>query len=226
MNRIYVPTTSSNDWRRFLAEPDMQWRSGYSARELAECWEHADGFPPGVKSLLATSPNPVLRDLELLLAIPEYKVALPPERTHPSQNDLFVLAKAADNQLVAIMVEGKAAEPFGPTLESWLMDCSPGKLERLEYLCRTLGLKKEPPPLTRYQLLHRTTSAILTAREFNAAYALMIVHSFSPERAWLEDYQAFLGLFGAKGDVGQMTEIPGYKHPKVYSGWVADQPRR
>ena len=224
MKRIYIPTTSVSDWRRFLAEPDMQWRAGYSARELAECWEHADGFPPVFKTLFTSSPNPVLVELELLLAIPEYRVALP-GGIHASQNDLFVLARASDGQLAVLMIEGKVAETFGPTLETWLMECTPGKLERLEYLCRTLGLKKEPPPLIRYQLLHRTASAILTAREFNAAYAMMIVHSFSSEHAWLEDYQAFLGLYGVKGAEGELTEIPGQKKPRLYTGWVSDKAR-
>ncbi len=45
MNHIYIPTSSADDWRKFLAEPDKQWRSGYSAKELAECWENAHGFP-------------------------------------------------------------------------------------------------------------------------------------------------------------------------------------
>jgi hypothetical protein len=224
MKRIYIPTTSPNDWRRFLAEPEIQWRKGYSARELAECWEQADGFPSSVKQLFAGSPTPALCELELLLAIPEYKVDLP-GGIHASQNDLFVLARTTDGQLVVIMVEGKLAETFGPTLGTWLMECTPGKLERLEFLCKTLGLRKEPPPEIRYQLLHRTVSAILTAREFNAVYALMIVQSFSPGHAWLEDYQAFLGLYGVNGEVGQLTEIPGHKHPKVYTGWVSDKPR-
>ena len=197
----------------------MQWRSGYSAKELAECWERADGFPPEFKAMFAKSSNPALHELELLLAIPEYKVDLP-GGTRPSQNDLFVLARAADGQLVVIMVEGKVAETFGPTLETWLMECTPGKLERLEFLCKTLGLTKEPPPLIRYQLLHRTVSAILTAGEFNAAYALMNVHSFSPEHLWLEDYQAFIKLFGVSGEVNELVEIPGYDQLSVHAGWV------
>lgn len=45
MNHIYIPTSSAEDWRKFLAEPDKQWHSGYSAKELAECWENAQGFP-------------------------------------------------------------------------------------------------------------------------------------------------------------------------------------
>jgi hypothetical protein len=226
MKRIFIPTTSPNDWRRFLAEPEIQWRKGYSARELAECWEQADGFPSSVKQLFAESPTPALWELELLLAIPEFKVDLPPEGGRPSQNDLFILARTTDGKQVVIMVEGKVSETFGPTLGTWLMECTPGKLERLEFLCKTLGLRKEPPPEIRYQLMHRTASAILTAREFNAVYALMIVQSFSQGHAWLEDYQAFLGLYGVNGDVGQLTEIPGLKHPKLYTGWVSDNPRR
>jgi Domain of unknown function (DUF6946) len=225
MKRIYVPTTSPNDWRRFLAEPEIQWRKGYSARELAECWEQADGFPSSVKQLFTGSPTPAIHELELLLAIPEYKVDLPPEGGRPSQNDLFILARASDGKQVVIMVEGKVSETFGPTLGTWLMECTPGKLERLEFLCRILGLKKEPPPEIRYQLLHRTASAILAAQQFNAAYAMMIVQSFSQGHAWLEDYQAFLGLYGVNGDVGQLTEIPGHKHPQLYAGWVSDKPR-
>lgn len=33
MTGIYVPAQSTNDWRQFLADPEKQWCSGYSARE-------------------------------------------------------------------------------------------------------------------------------------------------------------------------------------------------
>ena len=88
-----------------------------------------------------------------------------------------------------------------------------------------LGFRRNCPPETRYQLLHRTASAILTAREFHAAYAVLLVHSFSVEHAWLADYQAFLELFGVKGDVGELVEIPGHKKPRLFAGWVADKPQ-
>ena len=115
-----------------------------------------------------------------MLAIPEYQVDLPGGK-RPSQNDLFVLARAKDEQLVAIMIEGKVAEPFGPTLEGWLKGGSKGKQTRLKFLCDMLGLSNEPPSHVRYQLLHRTASAIIESKRFNAKYAMMIVHSFSPE---------------------------------------------
>ena len=70
MNKIYIPTTSAKDWRRFLAEPKKQWCKGYSARELAECWERAGGFPPELQALFANATDPALIKLELLLAIP------------------------------------------------------------------------------------------------------------------------------------------------------------
>ena len=219
MNRIYIPTSTPDDWRKFLAEPEKQWRSGYSAKELAECWEDASGFPPEFEKLFSDSDDGVLNGLELLLAIPEYQVDLPGGR-RPSQNDLYVLARTSDGQLAAIMVEGKVAEPFGDTLDVWLKDASKGKQTRLRFLCETLGLAYPPPLHIRYQLLHRTASAIIEARRFNAKYAMMIVHSFSPEHRWLEDYQAFLGLYGVTGQVEELVELPLPGAIRLYAGWV------
>jgi hypothetical protein len=77
--RIYVPTQSYEDWQRLLAQPDLHWKEGYSAMTLARSWEAADpqGFPPEVAATLATTDDPVLQDLSMLIALPEYQVALP-----------------------------------------------------------------------------------------------------------------------------------------------------
>jgi len=219
MNRIYVPTSSPDDWRKFLAEPEKQWRSGYSAKELAKCWEQSVGFPTELQSLFSRSENQVLNELELLLAIPEYQVNSPGGR-RPSQNDLFVLARAKDRQLVSIMVEGKVSEPFGDTLETWLKDASEGKKKRLKFLCDILGLPSEPPLHIRYQLFHRTASAIIEAKRFNAKYAMMIVHSFSSEHKWFSDYQDFLCLFGMASKVNELVELPKSEGLRIFTGWV------
>ena len=219
MNHIYIPTQSPADWRRLLAQPEKHWREGYSAMALAECWERADGFPAEFQALFATAVDPALREVELLLAIPEYKVSLPGGR-RASQNDLFVLGRAQDGSLVTIMVEGKVAEPFGERLQDWKVDASEGKLTRLKYLWQVLGLPAEPPGHIRYQLLHRTASAVCEARRFNSRAALMVVHSFSPERAWFEDYQAFVGLFGARGEANQLVELRQMEGVQLYAGWV------
>jgi hypothetical protein len=224
MNHIYIPTSSPDDWRKFLAEPEKQWRSGHSAKELAECWEQSNGFPPEFQKLFSESENQALRELELLLAIPEYQVDLPGGR-RPSQNDLFVLARAKNGQLVTITVEGKVAEPFGDTLETWLKGASEGKQTRLKFLCDVLELSVAPPSHIRYQLFHRTASAIIEARRFNAKYAMMIVHSFSPEHKWLADYQDFLSLFGATGEVNELVKLSHPKSISLYAGWVAGNPK-
>lgn len=219
MNRIFIPTSSPEDWRKFLAEPEKQWRSGYSARELAECWQHASGFPAEFQELFSNSGRQAFAGMEFLLGIPEYPVVLP-DGKRPSQNDLFVLARANDGRLVVIMIEGKVSEPFGETLETWLQDGSEGKRKRLRMLCEVLGLQQDPPLQLRYQLFHRTASAILEARRFSAPVAMMIVHSFSPEHKWLPDYQAFLGLFGVSGGANELVELPPAGGRQLFAGWV------
>src|SRR6185369_7411305 len=83
---------------------------------------------------------------------------------------------------VSVAVEGKVAEPFGPTLDEWLANPSDGKQSRLAYLRDLLGLPAEIPGDLRYQLLHRAGSAIVEASRFKTDSAAIIVHSFSPER--------------------------------------------
>ncbi len=218
--RLYVPTRGPDDWQRLLADPVKHWKAGYSARALAECWEAADGWPPEVAALLRSSPEPALTAVELLLAIPELQVSLPP-RGKPSQNDLFVLGKASDGQLVAIAVEGKVGESFGKTLADWNRPLTPGKTARLQYLTNVLSLPDELPPAIRYQLLHRAASALILAARFNARYALMLVHSFSPTREWFEDYRTFVRLFNAQEARPEQLQWLGEPNGiGLYAGWV------
>ena len=88
---IYIPTTGVESWQALLADPIKHWRTGYSAKAMAYCWEEAQGFPPEVLSLFKGTD---LEALELLLCIPEHKVPLPGGLTQ-SQNDAFVLIHAS-----------------------------------------------------------------------------------------------------------------------------------
>ena len=218
MNRVYVPTESPEDWRALLADPVKHWRKGYSAMSLAYCWEQSKGFPKRVKQALATIP--ALKDLELILAIPEYKVVLPGGGA-ASANDLFVLARSSEG-LVCMMVEGKVNEPFGPLVSEWVKNASPGKKKRLRYLCETTGLSEAAVQDVRYQLLHRTASAIIEAGRFNASHALMLVHSFSGTREWFEDYRRFAALFGVDVQPGKVFKAGRIKSVDLYLGWVSD----
>jgi len=142
------------------------------------------------------------------LAIPEHQVPLP-GGSRPSQNDVWALGETA-NRLVSIAVEGKVSEPFGPPVGEWFSEASAGKAQRLRFLCSELGLAYPPPDQLRYQLFHRTVSAILEAKRFRTTDAAMVVHSFSPTNEWLEDYQAFLKLFELEAGVDEAvsTRLP------------------
>jgi len=223
MSKIFIPTHGPEDWKHLLAEPSKHWRSGYSAKTLAYCWEEARGFPSCVKAVFSKSGIPCFQDIELLLAIPEYQVPLP-GGSRPSQSDIFVFAKA-QQQLMTISVEGKVNEAFGPTIDEWLKKDSPGKRKRLTYLCETLGIKEEGLGAIRYQLLHRTASALIEAERFSASSALMLVHSFSEDHTWLEDYQAFLSLFGKEGGVNSVTFAGKKLGVNLYLSWVVGERR-
>lgn len=216
MAKILIPSSSPEDWKGFLAEPDKHWRRGYSARALAHCWQEADGIPPDVLSVLSQVSS--LSSLETIFAIPEYQVPLP-GGARPSQNDVWVLGQT-NHGLVSIAVEGKVSEPFGPTIGEWFSESSPGKERRLKFLCSELGLVFPPPEDARYQLFHRTASAIIEAKRFRAEDAIMVVHSFSPTNEWFEDYQQFLFLFGLSGEVDKVVSTNIMSRLTLRFAWV------
>lgn len=214
-SRIYVPSSGPSAWQEFLAEPDKHWRTGYSARALAYCWERAEGLPPEIASMF---PSPS----ELLLAFPEHKVPLP-GGTRDSQNDVFALVRYGSDT-AAVAIEGKVNEPFGPSLGEWFREPSDGKRTRLRHLCDVLGLVDTPPSHIRYQLLHRTASALIEAERFKTDEAAMIVHSFSPSKMWFADFAAFVALFGliAETDTAFTTTLP--NGARLRLGWASGNP--
>ncbi|MER9815907.1 hypothetical protein [Mesorhizobium sp. M0078] len=157
---------------------------------------------------------------ELLVALPEHKVPLPGSSRGDSQNDLFALVRVGD-QTVAVTVEGKVDESFDQPLGMWLANASDGKRKRLAFICDLLGLTQPLPGNIRYQLLHRTASAIIEARRFKTDAAAMIVHSFSPTRRWFEDYAGFVALFGATARHDQLVCIHPESTPRLYVGWAS-----
>lgn len=213
MKRIYVPSREAEDWRPLLAEPGKHWRKGRSARTLASSWEDAKGFPPEVKKSL----NSTFPDIEPLIIIPEHKVNLPGGGS-ASQNDIWIMARA-NSELVSIAVEGKVAEDFGPTVSEWQISASPGKKRRLQFIQEKLNLPEIPGNL-RYQLLHRTVSAIIEAENFNTRQAVMLIHSFSPIQEHFDDYRIFLNLFSidAETDRLQSGHLP--EGWSLYFAWI------
>ena len=221
MSKIYIPTNSAEDWKQFLAEPEKHWKRGYSAMALAYCWQEADGIPQDILNVLSQSGD--LQNLEALLVIPEHKVPLPGGIT-ASQNDVWVLART-HRELVSIAVEGKVFETFGPTVGEWLKDASPGKRQRLNYICELLELEMPVPEHIRYQVLHRTASAVIEAQRFLATQAIMVVHSFSQDDEWYSNYEDFLYLFNASGKANEIVSIGSVSSINLNLAWVRGEKR-
>ena len=203
-----------------MAEPTKHWRTGYSARTLAHSWQEAAGFPAEIDLALATSTS--LSGAELLLALPEHQVPLP-GGGRPSQNDIWALAKIG-HQFVSLAIEGKVAEPFGPTVGEWLEKPSQNKSTRLAFLQSELGLSGALAPTVRYQLLHRTASAIIEAKRFGAEHAVMLVHSFSQTHQWFEDFTAFTELLGISPARGSVLSAGRRGGVELHVGWVCGNP--
>jgi hypothetical protein len=222
--RVLAFTSGPDDWQALLADPVKHWRTGFSARTLAYSWEAADGFPPEVAQAISSCDDPLLSGLAPVLAVPEFKVPLPPTGGRASQNDIFVLARSISGP-VAVMVEGKVDESFGPVLGDWLSEGSTGKRERLSFLLRTLGLDASPPDTLRYQLLHRAASAIITGEQYRAAAAVMLVHSFSQKRTGWSDYAAFASLFGVEAREGVVQRLGSASRIPLFGVWVVGDPQ-
>jgi hypothetical protein len=222
MANYYTQTNGANDWRKLLLDPKKQWKSGYSAYELAHCWEDAINLPVCVEDVLSKSQIPIFEKIDILFGFPEYKVSLPGGNTS-SQNDLYVLAKSQEtDELITIMVEGKVSEPFGETVAVWKgQNPSVGKKQRIAYLLEQLDLNESNILNKRYQLLHRTASSLIEARKVNAKNALMLVHSFSETGKWFDDYREFVELFNLNASKDAVVGPVILNGVKLYFGWVS-----
>lgn len=213
---VYIPSSGPGDWQQFLAEPEKQWRDGYSAKSLAESWEGARGIPREVEALLEA----IESEPRLLFAFPEHKVPLPGSSRGESQNDIFAMVRTRCST-ISVTIEGKVDEPFDRRLSDWLKNASPGKLQRLNFLAASLGLDAAMIPGTiHYQLLHRTVSALIEADRFKADAAAMIVHSFSPTRKWFEAYAAFCRLLGIEPEPDRLYLAQTPTNRPLYVGWA------
>lgn len=219
VSHFHLPVRKPEDIIPYLAKGKDHWRQGYSACELAMSWFSAGGFPDPVRAVLETSED--FRDAAFVDAFFEREVDL---RTpgRPSQTDLMVLATVPAS-LTVIAVEGKVDEAFGPLVGEWRG--SPGKEARLQALCETLGLDVTAVDGLRYQLFHRTASAIYEAQRYSCAMSLMLVHSFSARDAWFDDFVAFAEALGlpirGPNSIAGPISLQG---TQLSLGWVKDRP--
>jgi len=233
VNNILIPAltgpsaTSVLQWKNRLTDADKQWRTGDSAKTLAHAWQEANGFPAEVHAVLRSSPH--FRDIEMLLAIPEHQVPFP-GGARPSQNDVWVLARA-EGSLVSIAVEGNVplqdlrAESFGPTMQEWLRDDSREKRDRMAFLAAQLDLPTPLPAGIRYQLVHRTASAVIEAARFNAAHAVMLVHSFGDHNELFQEFREFVAMFGCAASPNTVLSVWMRLGVSLHFAWVTGDTR-
>jgi len=218
MKRIFVPTKTVTDWQYLLAKPAKHWKQGYSAMSTAACWEANNPLlPPEILSVFAATKDPSLKNLELLVAVPEWKVDLP-GGSRASQTDVLAITQN-DAGLVILGVEAKVDEPFGPTLKEKRKGASQGQKGRIRYLVKELGCTSPLPDNIRYQLLHRTVSALLVAKKFHAHVAVMLVQSFSQSSKWRADFDAFARGVKASRITSSLYELNTARSPRLLIGW-------
>lgn len=75
---ISAPIESSEDWKGFLADPERQWKKGYSAYTIAHMWQNADGFPEEIQQLF--DKTDAISTQEPLLIIPETRIPMSKNR--------------------------------------------------------------------------------------------------------------------------------------------------
>ena len=218
MKRILVPTESGTDWQRLLGKPKLHWKKGRSAMSAAACWEASHpNLPREISATLDCTDDPSISNLKLLAAVPEWEVELP-GGTNASQTDILAITRN-QHGLVILGVEAKVDEAFGPRLAKKKCDATKDQLYRIAYLENELGRTTSFDDQIRYQLLHRTVSALLTAREFHATVAVMLVHSFSPTSKWREDFDSFCQALDCKSLSEDLREVKNIDGPRLILGW-------
>jgi hypothetical protein len=223
VKRIFVPTRDGTDWQRLLAKPTLHWKSGASAMTAAASWEDAGGkLPAEITVLLSGSREPDLVDLTLLAALPEWQVALPGGDT-TSNTDVLAICRN-DLGVCILAVEAKVLEDFGPLLKDKRAGASPNQERRLAYLHEILGVPAFDNAI-RYQLLHRTASALLTARQFHAHCAVMLVHAFGTPAQRRSDFTAFCTAMGATEVCSGVWRAALNAGPTLYLAWCDGDPK-
>ena len=220
--RLHVAMKRPEDVIPHLGKGELHWKKGRSARELAVSWYEAAGFPAPVSDVLDSEPS--LRNLILVDGFFERKTDLrTPGRA--TQTDLLVIAGGPQGP-VSIGVEGKVGEPFGDLVGDWrARKPSKGKERRLAALRSTLGISASVVDDLRYQLFHRTAAAIYEAQDRGIDRAVILVHSFDPGNAGLNDFQAFAETIGATGAAANRISRPVVlERITTYLAWVSNTP--
>jgi hypothetical protein len=214
--RLYGVPIEKLDNARAL-HSDVHWKRGRSAYETSFSWLRARGVPTKVRSVLDAAVE--WRNAELLAGFFEHATALDTQ-AGPSYTDLLAIC-GLEGGLGILAVEGKAGETFGQLVSEWRD--SPGKEARYAWACELFGVDAKDCSILRWQLFHRAASAVLEAKRFRAAHAVVLVHDFSGVCSSAPDFLAFadtVGLAGAATDALSAPKV--VDGVSLRLGWVCD----
>ena len=168
---------------------EAHWRTGRSARELADAWCGSAGpcVPDEVDQLLRSHPD--LVDVIVERAFPEQQIRFDDLRGEPRNADLAIEARDR-NGVVAITIEGKADESFDRRVSAVLQSAVEriATDERTAAIVRAESLSAALLPAwrtglahlggLRYQLLTGIAGTLAWAQEIGATRAVFAVHEF------------------------------------------------
>jgi hypothetical protein len=104
-----------------------------------------------------------------------------------------------------------------------------GKGPRLRFLCDQLMLNTRAVNNIHYQLLHRTASAVIQAKKFNATVSLMLVHAFEKTKEKYDEsfeaYCRFISLFDTQGKENTITPLKTLESVDLFAGWIKGNKR-
>ncbi|MEZ5985642.1 MAG: hypothetical protein R3B94_06800 [Hyphomonas sp.] len=219
--RLYgAPLMQPESVQSLLRDPQLHWKQGRSAYESAHAWldgnlQKDGGLPPLVRDVLNGAPE--WSDAELVTGFFEHATPLD-TLVGPSNSDLLIVCRLAE-ALGVMAVEAKAGETFGELVSVW--NTTPGKSARLAWACDLLGADLNASNNLRWQLFHRTASAVLEAKRYHAPNAVMLVHDFSEQPSWVEDFLLFADAIGIQGaGVGRLSEPKAVDGVALRLAWV------
>jgi hypothetical protein len=65
-------------------------------------------------------------------------------------------------------------------------------------------------------------SALIEAERFGASTAIMLIHSFSKDRLWFDDYSNFASLFGITAHCNAVHFAKQIGETDLYLAWVSE----
>ena len=219
IRRVCVPLLVPEDIIPHLGAPH-HWKEGRSAKNLIDLWWAANAIPPSIGQMLEAVPE--WQGAELIDAFAERCTSLDDGRPSHSQSDLLAIVGLAAG-IGVLSIEAKVDEGFDKTVDQWLKGDSKGKAHRLSKLVGLLGVEPHGFGKLRYQLLHRTASAIIEAKRYRTRQAAMIVQSWCPDLSGLEDFLVFCEAIGiARPEIGRLTSPVVIDAVELRLGWSAE----